>query len=162
MLTQFELKTLLNYDGISGEFTWKNDRGRLAKKGQKAGCISQNGYIVIKIKSKAYKAHRLAWLYVYGEFPTKDIDHINGDKSDNRINNLRDVSERYNCYNRTSRQDTKSKIKNVTWHKRQQKWNVTISHEGKVKHIGSFDDLELAELVAIEARLKYHGEYAKV
>jgi len=99
-LTQERLKELLHYDSGTGMFIWREDRGRLAKKGGKAGCPHKKGWISLFVEGKAYKAHRLAWLYVYGEWPQDQIDHINRDNSDNRIINLRDVSHSINQRNK--------------------------------------------------------------
>ena len=93
------LQEILDYDQETGIFTWKINQCGARKKGQIAGTKNKNGYIVIRHK-KLYYAHRLAWLYVHGIFPDSVIDHINRNKSDNRINNLRSVSHADNMYNR--------------------------------------------------------------
>lgn len=162
MLTQSKLKDELSYDKDTGKFTRLKDKGRLSKNGDIAGTLGSLGYTIIKIQGKAHKAHRLAWLYMYGTFPSKNLDHINGIKDDNRIENLRECTQQENCYNRQARKGSKSGIKNVCWHKRTKTWHVVLSFGGVCKFIGQFKDLELAELVAIEARIKYHKEYAKL
>lgn len=162
MLTQSKLKDELSYDKVTGNFTRLKDKGRLSKKGDIAGTLGSLGYIIIKIQGKAYKAHRLAWLYIYGKFPNKNLDHINGIKDDNRLENLRECTQQENCYNRVARTGSKSGIKNVCWHKRTKTWHVVLSFKGKSFFIGQFKDLEFAELVAIEARIKYHKEYARL
>ena len=91
MITQEELKELLDYNPETGLFTW-NVYNNIKNK-TTAGTFN-DGYIQIKIKQKIYQAHRLAWLYVYGEWPKGQIDHINGIRDDNRIENLRDVTNR--------------------------------------------------------------------
>lgn len=99
-LTQERLKTLLRYDWDTGKFYWRCDRGRLAKKGWEAGSPHKKGWINIIVDGTAYKAHRLAWLYAYGRWPSGQIDHINRDNSDNRLSNLRDVDSRTNARNK--------------------------------------------------------------
>lgn len=96
MLSQFELKKILDYNPITGIFYWKFGRNA----GKIAGSDDGEGYIRLVVLGKSYKAHRLAWLYVYGEFPKFEIDHIDGVRSNNRILNLRDVSHTINIQNR--------------------------------------------------------------
>ena len=91
-LTHFKLKEILFYNPETGVFI-RNDRRN------SNGSIDAYGYLILKIKGVQYKAHRLAWLYVYGEMPSKNIDHINGNKLDNRISNLRDVPQSVNVKN---------------------------------------------------------------
>lgn len=157
MLTQDYVKDKINYDKTTGEFTWKINRGKV-KKGNKIQ-TKRNGYLAVGINYKTYALHRIAWLYEYGYFP-KEIDHINGNKSDNRIENLRECTRVQNCQNRVDTKNKSSGIRNVHWHKLAKKWQVRIQYNKKRICIGLFDDVELAELVAIEARNKYHGEYA--
>lgn len=103
MITQEELKESLHYDPDTGIFTWRKSKGP-AKKGTVAGKIyKSHPYIKIGVCRHSIDAHRLAWLYVYGEWPTMDIDHINRDPTDNRICNLRHVSRSENNRNRVLR-----------------------------------------------------------
>lgn len=156
-MTQEELKLLLQYDKTTGEFTWKVNRGKV-KAGDKI-YSSSHGYLYVGINYKKYALHRLAWLYEFGVTP-KEIDHVNGNKSDNRIENLRECTRVQNCQNRIDTKNKSSFIRNVHWHKLAKKWQVRIQYKGKRICIGLFEDLELAELVALEARAKYHGEFA--
>lgn len=90
MITQEELKEYLHYDPLTGDFNWTIGKRGL-KVNSKAGSMNDQGYVIIRINNIRYRAHRLAWLYVYGHFPINEIDHINGVRSDNRIENLRDA-----------------------------------------------------------------------
>ena len=119
-----------------------------------------DGYITIEINNKPYKAHRLAWLYVNGEMPTNLIDHIDNNRSNNKISNLREATRQENSENYKTPKTNKSGVKNVSWYKNLNKWVVSISIKKTKKTIGYFDDIELAELVAIEARNKYRLEFA--
>jgi hypothetical protein len=159
LLTQEYLKSILDYDLDTGVFTWKVNKSKTAKAGDVAGW-SYNGYREIEINNKKYKAHRLAWLYVYGEMPKNLIDHVDGNRSNNKISNLREATYQTNSENYKTPQTNKSGVKNVSWYKNLNKWVVSISVKQTGKTIGYFDDLELAELVAIEARNKYRGEFA--
>jgi len=99
MITQDKLKEILDYNQHTGLFTWKKIKKYSNRSvGDIAGSLSL-GYVVIGIDKKIYKAHRLAWLYVYGEFPKEQLDHINGNKEDNRICNLREANQSQNNFN---------------------------------------------------------------
>jgi hypothetical protein len=153
MISQSNLISRLNYNKDTGVFTKKS--------GSVAGWPDRFGYLRIEIKGKAYYAHRLAWLYEYGEMPKHQIDHITGNKSDNRICNLRQANRSQNLCNVTKTKRNTSGIKNVSFVSNCNKWRVRISRDRKDVFDKLFDDIELAELVAIEARKKYHGEFAR-
>lgn len=160
-MTQEELKLLLNYDKNTGEFTWKKlNKTSNRKLGQRAGSLHNKGYRHIRLHNKLYLEHRLAWLYTYGYFP-KVIDHIDGNKLNNKLSNLRECTQAQNMWNTSIIKNTLSKVKGVSYVKLLKKWIVRVQINKNRKTIGYFDDLELAELVAIEARIKYHGEYCK-
>lgn len=158
-LTQARLKELLHYCPETGRFTWLKPRG--VAKGSSPGAMNGNGYIQIKIDYRRYMAHRLAWLYIYGEFPSDMLDHINRIKTDNRLENLRLATNSENQQNAGLSKGNTSGAKGVSWHKVSGCWRVQIRAGGKKKHIGSFKDFELAELVASEARELYCGEFCR-
>ena len=146
MLTRERLKELLDYDSASGVFTWKDVRNGRVEVGGIAGYI-QHGYVNIQIDNKTYKAHRLAWLYVYGEFPQNDIDHINHARSDNRIVNLRDVTSQENARNKSIPRHNTSGIMGVQWSESRQRWigQLEINIDGKRKaYFRRFKTLEEA------------------
>lgn len=150
------LKELLFYNHETGVFFHRTRRTGVPHAGSKAGCINESrgiSYERIKIDGKAYKSHRLAWLYVYGELPEGEVDHINGNTLDNRIANLRDVTRRENCMNKTKRADNSSGVTGVS--KQNGKWVARISHNKKRILIGSFDSLEAAKESRKEAEVKY-------
>ncbi len=157
MITQQELKELLNYDPETGIFTWNINRPKCSK-GKVAGTFHVNGYTHIQLNRKIYKAHRLAWLYVNGYLP-KYIDHINCDRSDNRICNLRKANIYQNNHNAKLSKNNTSGIKGISWHKKAKKWCAVIEAYNKKIYLGLFKDLEFAELVIKEARSKYHGDF---
>ena len=152
-----EIHDLLRYDPESGNFYWKLNRGRLAKAGDVAGTLV-DGYIKIKIKGKLYAAHRLVFLLEDGVFPEGDVDHKNKIKYDNRRVNLRKATRRQNLQNTPARSNNKLGVKNVDFKK--DRYRVVLRIDGKPKYIGSYEELELATLVAEEARSKYYGEFA--
>lgn len=98
-LTQLQLREVLFFDEDSGEFFWKVDRRGTAKAGTRAGSVEPNGYIQIWVFGKRYRAHRLAWLYVYAHWPTEAVDHRDGIRSNNAIRNLRLASTAQNIQN---------------------------------------------------------------
>ena len=127
---------------------------------RKVGCANPDGYVNIGYKNRYVAGHRIVFLLNYGYLP-EVIDHIDGNPSNNKIENLRSSNKSTNAMNKNVRSDSKSGIKNVSWHKNIKKWSVGLTINRKRKHIGYFDDLELADLVAIEARNKFHGEFAR-
>jgi hypothetical protein len=156
MLSQQRLKELLEYNPENGLLIWVTQRGKGVKKGSVAG-TKQNGYIQIKIDGKLYKAHRLAWLYVYKEFPENEIDHINEIKDDNRIVNLRLATKRQNMQNISNpRADNKSGYLGVCWHNRYKKWYAQISINNKKKYLGYFNTAEEASKAYIKAKRLHH------
>ena len=156
MITQEELKLIVFYDEQNGIFI-KNKTNKIM------GSIDiSTGYIRIQIKKVRYAAHRLAWLYMYGYMPKEQVDHINGNRSDNRICNLREANASQNSLNRKTLESTISNIKNVNLHKETGKWRVRCTINKIRKDFGLFDSLEFAELVAKEVMEKYYGKFAKI
>lgn len=158
-LTLERLNEILELDTESYQFVNKIDRGRY-KKGDLSG-YALGGYTYITIGRKAYPAHKLIWWLFNNSYPTCDIDHIDMDRRNNNINNLRTATRSQNMMNIRPHRDGASGIKNVSFRSDTNKWGVRVSVDGKYKSFGSYDNKELAELVAEEARNKYHGEYAR-
>jgi hypothetical protein len=136
-LSHEEIKRLLNYDPDTGKFTWKITVNSRAPAGSVAGCINPDGYRQIRVAGIVYKAHRLAWLYVTGKFPLNGVDHINGDRMDNRIDNLRDVSHRENHQNTKFHRN--GRLFGTSFHKQSKKWEARIRVRDKRIYLGSFD-----------------------
>jgi hypothetical protein len=158
MLTQAELQSKLHYEPQTGIFTWLIKPSSKVNIGDIAGGICHK-YLTIRINKKYYGAHRLAWFYVHGYFP-KYVDHINCNSLDNRLCNLRECTAQQNSCNTNLRSNNKSGVKGVCWNLEMKKWNVYITIDKIKKNLGYFNDLELATLVAQEARNKYHKEFA--
>ena len=154
-LTSSRLKEALNYDPETGTFTWKETRRGL-RIGDVAGCLAKHGYIFIRVDKNLYTAHRLAWLYVYGEWPNGNIDHINRNRSDNRISNLRSASQAENCQNKHLRSDNKSGYAGVYWCKNAQKWRAYIGADGKRISLGYFHEKGDAVVAQSDAKARYH------
>lgn len=152
------LKDNLTYDCLTGVFIWKQNRGKRYCKGKVAGTISKHGYVHINIDGFIYRAHRLAWFYVYECWP-KELDHINRIRTDNRILNLRECNRSENMRNKVAKIGTKTGVKHVFLHG--SNYRVQINVDGKSLQFGTYKDIDLAELIATEAREKYHGRFAR-
>lgn len=155
-LTKDLLNDLFWYQ--NGNLFWKK-LGSGKRSNGLAGTVWQSQYICIQINKKIYKAHRLIFLMHYGWLPDQ-IDHIDGNGLNNKIENLRAASPLENSRNQKIRKDSGSKVKNVRWDKRKLKWQVRLRFLGKEKHIGYFDDIEVANQVAIKARNEHFGQFA--
>jgi len=163
VITQDQLKKALIYDPEIGVFTWrKRHAGRAA--GVIAGTPDSRGYTLIQIYRGRYAAHRLVWLYVHGEWPEHEIDHINHDKADNRIANLRPVTKAENRKNMPLQRNNVSGIAGVHFDKGRNKWMTYIKISGKRKHLGRFDDFFDAVCVrkAAEVEYKFHENHGCV
>ena len=155
-MTQDELKSILLYCLITGHFTWLKTNSKKMKIGDRAGCIRIDGYRSIKINGKTYLEHRLVWLFHHGYFPSKDIDHINGDKTDNRICNLREATPAENGQNFGKFKNNTTGFTGASFHKRTGKWQAQISKNGKAIHLGLFNTPEEAHDVYLKAKANLH------
>jgi len=155
MLTQQTLKSILHYNPDTGIFTYLIANSNRVKVGDIAGCLHPNGYIYIQINYKPYRAHRLAWLYMYGKFPDNQVDHINGIRSDNRIVNLRDVTNQENGRNRRITKRNTSGFTGVCWYKQCSKCQAQIRVNSKQIHLGLFDNKEDAIATREQANIDY-------
>ena len=135
IITQEFIKEILCYDQHTGIFKWKNPVTNAVKKGSVAGFISTNGYWQISVHNKKRPAHRLAWLYMTGEWEA-ELDHINGIRTDNRIDNLRPVTRSENMRNMKLRKDNSSGITGVYFCNTENKWMAVLWIEGKRMVLG--------------------------
>ncbi|MCZ4330769.1 HNH endonuclease [Castellaniella denitrificans] len=158
MITQEELKQICNYDPATGIFTWAQESPGNHERGDVMGSKHIEGYLRALIGGHRIMLHRAAWLYVYGHFPKDGIDHINGNKADNRISNLRECDNAQNVQNqRRARIDNKSGTLGV--HYRAQKanpWHAHIGIGGKQIHIGCFPTREAAHAAYVEKKREIH------
>ncbi|CAB5187249.1 putative NHN endonuclease [uncultured Caudovirales phage] len=143
-------------DGI---LLWKNSKHR-NRNGKPCGSPSGNGYIKITIGEKQYLAHRIIYLMHHKHLPNV-IDHIDGNTNNNKIENLRESDDSTNQMNSKIRSSNTSGYRNVSWNKVRRLWAVYVKVNKKSIFVGNFKDIELAGLVATEARAKYHGEFAR-
>ena len=159
-MTQEKLKDILHYNPDTGTFIWKINRGRI-KLGDIAGRLSR--YIQIGYNNKKYAAHRLAWLYVYGKMPDGEIDHINHEKTDNRILNLRDSTREEQAQNMVQRKDNRSGTTGVGFRRDANKWHARITVDKKQMHIGYYFTKEEAIVARKKAETKhgFHKNHGK-
>ena len=162
MLTQPDLKKLFDYDPLTGLFTNKTVRGHgRVKIGEVAGSIYANGYRYIEINGKAYRSCRLVWLYVYGEFPATFVEHRNGQKSDDRLENLRLATNGENQANRGTPSNNTSGTKGVRFETDRWRWRAQIMINGKSKNLGRFKTRDEAMVAYEKAAKEAWGDYAK-
>lgn len=157
-LTSEAIRKLLRYDHSNGIFTWRENRSNV-KAGAVAGCRNIAGYIVIRIFRKLHLAHRLAWLYHFGDAGTPPlIDHVNGDKADNRIANLRAATKVINGQNRHRAQSNNlsSGLLGVAWIKHTRKYAAYINVNGKRQYLGLHSDKTVAHKAYLDAKRKAH------
>jgi hypothetical protein len=160
LITQTELHEIVIYDKETGVFTNKIIRPPCFV-GKVLGTKDTKGYLKIGIKNKVYSAHKLAWLYVYGELPKNQIDHINGVKDDNRISNLRDIPSQWNTQNQhKAPKNSKTGFLGVSWSTQKNKFRSCITVDGLQKHIGFFDKAQDAAVAYQLAKQKFHPGYA--
>ena len=159
ILTQEKLKTLLSYDPDTGVFTNQVTRNPRAKAGTPAGALTSEGYIAFQINGAKIYAHRAVWLYVHGVWPEKEIDHINRNRADNRLVNLRQASRLNNSHNTGKHAKNTSGHKGVTWHPKNKKWQVQMSANNKTFYIGQFACLSDAVQARAIAGLFLHKDF---
>ena len=150
------MNTKLNYDPVTGIFTWAISRPK-CKAGAVAGSAHPDGYLSITIDGKKLQAHRIAWFFHHGNWPADQIDHINGIRTDNRISNLREATDAENQQNRGKNKNNTSGYTGVHWNKTAGKFVSQISVNGKILHLGLFDDPKQARQAYLDAKVKYHG-----
>lgn len=160
-LTRDGVWNMLRYDTETGAFTWVVSPRPNVRAGSIAGMINSQGYRVIKVRSLGFMAHRLAWFFVNGAWPTDEIDHINGCRDDNRIANLREATRADNNRNVSIRCDNTSGRKGVTWHKRQRRWYAQIQIAGKKTYLGSYKDIQAAAEAYRAAEVRLFGQFAR-
>jgi hypothetical protein len=154
VLTQAKIKELMDYDPDTGDLTWIKPRPKI-RVGEVAGSKKVNGYIGIMVLGRLYLAHRLIWLHVHGAWPKHQLDHINHDRTDNRLTNLREATQKENCKNMSIRSDNKSGVIGVFWYERYKKWEVYIKNNGKKVYLCRITDFFEAVCIRKSAENKY-------
>jgi len=159
-LTAGYVRSLLKYYPETGEFEWLVRRSNVAKTGRFRGTPGPKKSYVISLDRVHYKAHRLAWLYMTGRWPTHQIDHINRDASDNRFANLREATNQENHCNHGPQSNNMSGHPGVFWNAPTKRWHAYIKVAGSRKHLGCFTSMEDALVARKAAEKQYFGEFA--
>jgi hypothetical protein len=163
-LTAEQLRLVVSYDPETGVFTQRNDAGRHArwKAGRPMGHVAATGYLTIRLVKRLHQAHRLAWLYVHGAWPSKDIDHRNGDRLDNRIDNLRDVSNETNRQNtKLARSDSSTQIQGVHFSASRGVYSANVRHRGRCYFLGYHETAEAARAAYVSAKSRLHDGWVQ-
>lgn len=167
VLTAERLRASLDYNEETGEFRRRHKKNARWPAGEVVGCAStvnkKSGlkYLFVFLHGRLYRAHRLAWLYVNGVWPSECIDHIDGDGLNNRIANLREATRAENNRNTGARRTNASGLKGVSWNKKDKRWRADISLNGKGIYIGNFLTPEEAHKAYAEAADRLHAEFAR-
>jgi hypothetical protein len=155
------LRELLHYDPATGIFTWLARANSRVHGGDVAGSVNGRGYRQIGIDGRKYRAHRLAFLYMTGEWPVEQIDHINGVTVDNRWANLRPADQSLNNANTSRSKRNTSGYKGVSWHATKRKWKAEIGVNGRRRYLGYFSDPAEAHAAYVTAAEHHFGSFAR-
>jgi hypothetical protein len=157
-LTADRLRALVAYDPETGGFWWRVNKASNARAGDPIGSAHNCGYLAVRIDGAAYLLHRLAWLHVRGVWPAEQIDHIDGDRTNNRIANLRECSNAENCQNVRAHRDGTSRFVGVSWSARckSRPWVAMIGVSGRQKFLGYFATEEEAAQARLGAKRALH------
>ena len=157
-LTFTEVRSLFTYTAATGALAWRVQLSRRVRVGDAAGKITTNGYRRVRINGLDYQVHRLVWLYVHGRWPAAQIDHIDGDRLNNRSENLREADASQNSFNTKSKPNATG-FKGVKLHRG--KYEARIRFYNKTVYLGSFGSAQEAGQARATAAIQYHGEFAR-
>lgn len=157
---QTYLQSILDYDALTGIFTWKVRKAKRIQIGDVTGKPGKRGYIYISIDSQFFLAHRLAWLHVYGVWPSIQLDHWDKNRANNRISNLREATRAQNKSNSMKYKNNTSGYKGVSYRKDIEKFVARINVNGSSKYLGRFDTASDAHAAYWQAAQTLHGQFA--
>ena len=160
MINQKQLKERLDYNPETGLFHWKRKTSNSMRPSLLAGGIDRDGYNYIVIQGKSYCVHRLAWLFMDGDFPSGSLDHINQIRSDNRWINLRQATNGQNACNSKTPSKNTSGVKGVSWIEKRKRWQASLVVDGKQVFAKRFKNLDEAKSSIMKAREQFHKDFA--
>lgn len=160
-LTVERLREVLVYDPITGLWRWLKMLSWRRAVGSSAGECKKSGYVLIGIDGHRYRAHRLAWLYMTGAWPSGELDHKDTNPSNNRWNNIREATRVQNTHNTSLSKSNTSGFKGAYWHKKSGKWMAHIKYNCKTIYLGLFDTREEAHAAYVAKAIEFLGEFAR-
>lgn len=155
-LTADRVRELLQYNPETGVFTWKAASSNRVHVGDEAGSFDKDGYRAIRLDGRLHFSHRLAWLWAHGVHPSKELDHINRVRSDNRLSNLREATRSENVQNRLMQRNNTSGFSGVSWSKDAKRWCAKIKLNRKNMHLGYFHTPEAAYAAYLREKRALH------
>ncbi len=155
-LTFERVRELFDYDNITGNLIRKIRLSKRTHVGESIGYIGNHGYLAASVDKSQYLVHRLVFLWFYGRWPESQIDHINHVRTDNRIDNLREVNHRENGINQKLSTNNTSGTNGVYWNKQLKKWQAHITIHGKLQYLGVFEDINDATSARDKADIRYN------
>lgn len=161
-VTAEHARAVLAYDESTGRLTWVASKSVRVKNGAEAGYVNARGYRAVSIAGRMVQAHRLIFLMQTGSWPAHQIDHINGNRADNRWSNLREATASQNHMNSGRSRNNTSGVRGVTWDADRGKWMARVYHQDKQIKVGRFERLEDAKAAVTAARARIYGDFAKV
>lgn len=159
-LTAEQVRAVLHYSPETGVLTWRVDTGT-AKALDTAGVVGDHGYVLVGLRRRVYRAHRLAWLWVHGRWPTGSLDHVDGDRQNNRLSNLREATHTQNLQNSKRAREMASGLKGAYPTANGQTWTSRIRHNGRSVYLGCFSTPEAAHAAYRAAAERLFGEFAR-
>ncbi|PVE25395.1 Fis family transcriptional regulator [Microvirga sp. KLBC 81] len=156
-----ELRRLFDYDAETGLLTWREPNANMLKPGDPAGRVGSAGYLDVAVAGRRYRSHRIIWKIIHGADPVGQVDHIDGNKLNNRPQNLREASHGENQQNSGRYRNNRAGFKGVYFHRRDKNYVASIRVNGKQRILGTFATPEAAHAAYCEAATRLHGEFAR-
>ncbi len=162
LIKAHDARKYLDYDPATGEMRWKIWPRTGRPSGREILTTNAQGYRVVTLMGRQYRVHRVAWLMMYGKWPSELLDHANGKRTDNRLVNLREANRAENNRNRGMSRNNTTGFKGVTYNKDRKKWQAKIYRNNKAIHLGRFASAQQAFAAYCKASREHHGEFRRL